>query len=94
MNIDDDSAKVNRILLHDSQQNKEGDKLNTKTYLDNKVTKANMAVRNALKEHGMPQWKLATMIGISEVTLIRWLRQELPEDYQKELIEMIEKEGE
>ena len=49
----------------------------------------NKLVRDALKSVGMYQWELADLIGVTEVTLSRWFRHELPEEKQKELYETI-----
>lgn len=51
--------------------------------------KNNKLVRDALKSVGMYQWELADLIGVTEVTLSRWFRHELPEEKQKELYETI-----
>lgn len=55
-----------------------------------RTTLANMDIRNKLKEYGIPQWMLADHLGISEFTLIRRLRYELPEETKNDLFEKIE----
>lgn len=55
-----------------------------------RTTLANMDIRNKLKEYGIPQWMLAERLGISEFTLIRRLRHELPEETKNDLFEKIE----
>ena len=50
----------------------------------------NKLVRLAMMEHGVPQWKLAKMLGVSENTIWRKLREELPEEEQKKLVKLIE----
>lgn len=40
---------------------------------------------------GVPQWKIADALGVSEPTLTRWLRHELPEEKQKQILEAIER---
>ena len=57
----------------------------------NGTIKANMSIRNALAERKMPLWQLAVLAGVSEPTIVRWMRTELPEERQKELIALIEK---
>ncbi len=49
----------------------------------------NVMVRNALKNANMCQWQLAELVGVTEVTITRWFRHELPEDEQKRLCEII-----
>jgi len=53
----------------------------------------NTRVRNALKEQNMYLWELAQLLGVSEATITRKMRTELPEDEQNNLIEFIKKEG-
>ena len=50
----------------------------------------NDKVRVSMLRHNCPQWKLARALGISESTLTRKLREELPEADQDELVELIE----
>lgn len=50
----------------------------------------NKSVRMAMLEHGVPQWKLAKMLGVSENTVWRRLREELPEEEQRRLVKIIE----
>ena len=52
--------------------------------------KENPRVREKLLLGGVPYWKLAPRLGISETTLYRMLRTELPEDKQNELIALID----
>ena len=49
----------------------------------------NEEIRTALKEAGLKQWELADMMDISEFTLSRKLRSELPEDMKQHLLELI-----
>ena len=51
----------------------------------------NIIVRQALKKHGMRQWELAVLLGISEQTIYRKLRIELPEEEQRNLANLIAK---
>lgn len=39
-----------------------------------------MDLKRRLKEAGIPQWKLADRLGVSEFTLCRWLRKPLSGD--------------
>lgn len=38
----------------------------------------NCMIRQRAKAHGVPLWKIAAEIGVSEPTLTRWLRFPLP----------------
>lgn len=50
---------------------------------------ANMNVRNMLRIYGLYAYELAEFMGISEQTLCRKLRNELPKEQQGELIKNI-----
>ena len=41
---------------------------------------ANKEIRQTLWEHKIPLWRVASLIGVAEVTLCRWLRTELTDD--------------
>ena len=51
--------------------------------------KENQGVRNAARSAGVPLWKVAAAISISEPTLIRWLRFPLPEDKERRIMAAI-----
>lgn len=51
---------------------------------------ANKIIREELKARGVRHWELAHSLGISEQTLVRWLRFELSEDKQLVMPEKIE----
>lgn len=57
------------------------------------LTKTNIKIRNALKLKNMKQWQLAEILGISENTLYRMLRKELPEEEQNRIVTIIAKGG-
>lgn len=42
-----------------------------------------------LRISGMAKWQLASAIGVSEPTLYRWLRHELPADKKERLLTAI-----
>lgn len=44
---------------------------------------ANTEIREEIKESGFFKWQIAAQIGITEMSLIRWLRLELPEEKKK-----------
>lgn len=51
----------------------------------------NMKIRKALMDAGMKNYQLAELMGISEFTLSRRLRNELPEAEQERIIALIQK---
>ena len=53
----------------------------------------NSRVRNALFQNDLKYWQLARILGVSEATLSRKLRTELPADEQDRIVRMIEKEA-
>lgn len=53
----------------------------------------NAQIREALKKNGLCQWQLAKRLGINESVLSRRLREELPEEETKRILEVIEKGG-
>ena len=50
----------------------------------------NTRIRIKMIECGLKQWELAKLMGISEPTLSKKLREELPEEEQDKIIEIIE----
>lgn len=52
--------------------------------------KENLKVRRAAKEARVPLWKVASGVGISEPTLIRWLRFPLSAEREKKIMETIQ----
>lgn len=58
--------------------------------------KANQAVREAAKRKGVRHWQIAEYLGISEPTIMRWLRTPLSLERENAImnaIEAIAKEG-
>lgn len=51
--------------------------------------KENQAVRQAAKTAGIPLWKVAASIGVSEPTLTRWLRFPLSEEKEARILSAI-----
>ena len=51
---------------------------------------ANKELRRLAKASGVPMWRVAKQIGISEVTLSRWLREELPQEKRELILSIIE----
>lgn len=56
----------------------------------------NLSLRQRAKSAGIPLWKIASYIGVSEPTITRWLRVPLSCSKEKlilEAISMLEKEA-
>ena len=49
------------------------------------MKQANMNLRLEAKGAGIPFWRIAKKLGISEPTLTRWMREELKKDMQKKI---------
>ena len=52
--------------------------------------RANADVRKAARIADIPQWRICERLGISEPTLTRWLRFELPEDKRQRILNAID----
>ena len=50
---------------------------------------SNQIIRSTARENGVPLWAVARRMGISEPTMTRKLRCELPENEQKHIIGII-----
>jgi len=51
---------------------------------------SNLDIREAAKAKGVPLWSIAKHLGISEPTMTRKLRTELPEAEKKRMLDVIE----
>lgn len=51
---------------------------------------ANQSIRNYAKEKGIPMWELAAKLGMSESTISRRLRFELPQAEQEKYLNAID----
>jgi len=49
----------------------------------------NAELREKIKKSGLYQWEIADKLGCSEMTLIRWLRKELPEETKQRILSII-----
>lgn len=47
-------------------------------------------IKQILKEKRIYQWEVAKALGITEFTLTRWLRDDLPEDRSEQILEAID----
>ena len=50
----------------------------------------NIKIRIAMSDNRIAQWKLARLLGVSESTVWRMLREELPEEDQDKIVRIIE----
>lgn len=55
-----------------------------------KKAKSNLIIRKKLREHDKPNYWLAHILGVNEQTMTRWLRYELPQEKQDEIMAAIE----
>lgn len=53
------------------------------------MSKENQTVRRAARSAGIPLWRVAAAIGVSEPTLTLWLRVPLPEDKEGRIMAAI-----
>lgn len=49
----------------------------------------NKRIREAIKSNGLRHWQLADALGISEASLVRKLRHEIPEEETDRILEII-----
>lgn len=52
----------------------------------------NLIIRESLKQHGLHLYNLQDILSVSEMTITRMMRHELPKEKQLEIISLIEKE--
>lgn len=50
----------------------------------------NEKIKAYAKASGVPLWKLAKQYGVAEMTLSRWLREELPKDREERMLKTID----
>ena len=53
----------------------------------------NIKIRITMMEHNIKQWQLAKLLDVSESTVNRLLREELPEEEQDRIVEIIKNGG-
>lgn len=53
------------------------------------MKRTNEKIKKALENKRLCQWELADMLGVSESTVTRLLRHELPEEKKKEILDLI-----
>lgn len=54
-----------------------------------KILRANQKVRDAAKAAGVKQWEIAVHLGISEPTIVRWMRMPMSVDREKAILQAI-----
>ncbi len=54
------------------------------------MKKANIDIREAMKEKHIPAWGIALMLGVHENTVLRRLRTELPPEDKQNYIRIID----
>lgn len=57
------------------------------------MTKANQDIREALKAKKIPLWRLGDALGVTEMTVIRKLRHELPAEEKERILKVIAEMG-
>jgi hypothetical protein len=55
------------------------------------VNRRNQDIRSSIKLSGTPTWAVAEAMNISDNTLFRMLRKELPEQKKQQILDIIEK---
>lgn len=60
---------------------------------DKRFRNGNIEIKEAVKAANMRMWQLAEMLGVSQNTLCRRLRHELPDDEKKEILALIQNYG-
>lgn len=55
------------------------------------MKKANQDIRDRAAQKGVYFWEIARELGISEPTMTRWMRVELPADKRREIRQIIDK---
>ena len=51
----------------------------------------NQDIKDKIREAGTKQWKVAEVLGVSEGTLLRWLRVKLSPERKAAILEAIQK---
>ncbi len=54
------------------------------------MKKANQDIRDYAAQKGVYFWEIAMKLGVSEPTMTRWMRVELPEDKRREIRQIID----
>ena len=54
------------------------------------MKKANIEIREFMKIHRVPAWKIAAELGVHENTVIRRMRTELPKETKSQYLQIIQ----
>jgi len=54
---------------------------------------ANKKIRDAVKETGVPYWKVADLLKVHRCTLSEWMHHEMPEEKQDHILKLIREEA-
>lgn len=54
------------------------------------MKRANEKERELLRAEKIPLWQIGQRLNVSEQTIIRWLRTELPEDKRRKILSAVE----
>lgn len=49
----------------------------------------NANIKDLLRRKRVYQWEIAAKLNVSEITFCRWLRQDLPEEKQRQILKAI-----
>ena len=52
---------------------------------------SNQDIKKKIKDAGVHQYQIADILGVSEATLVRWLRYELTDEQRNMIFDAIEK---
>lgn len=54
------------------------------------MEKPNQDIRNYARAHGVPLWSVAQGLGVTESTIMKWLRLPLTEERKRQMLEIID----
>ena len=57
------------------------------------MKRENEDVRRMARAAGVPLWRIAAELNVSEPTLTRWMRVPLPEEKRDKIVKLIEREA-
>lgn len=55
------------------------------------MEKKNQDIREKLKDNGVPMWKVGELLGVSEMTIIRWFRTPLSDSKREAVLNAIDR---
>jgi len=57
--------------------------------IERRTNMRNVAIREQAKSNGVRFWEIAEVMGVSEATVTRMLRRELPETEQRKILKIV-----